>query len=261
MLDRGLSNQYLEDPEEDEYGTMTELHGFRNSFGYHDHATFCVLEFNLRALIPLLSGVHIVNVNFGVRSSLDVENRRGRLRHYVHKMHIAHVFSRVGKNIWPAMLDLGSYTYAQLAMLMPRGLQPLTYLMDSGRSKLSAPNWQILEPVHRLKGTRSKTAYYGYTSEGGLARTGIWIEANCDLTSIVALDAALRRLWVTGRRVQVINPMEQPFSVVRDLNNLYAPLSFAPVVQESSISVQLMVGGSHTLGQGHADRVYAVVAR
>ncbi|PKY01085.1 hypothetical protein P168DRAFT_292969 [Aspergillus campestris IBT 28561] len=263
MLDGGLSNQYLGYPEEDDWSAMTKLCGFRNSFGHHDHAAFCLPGFNLRALTPLLSGFHIINVNFGIQSSLDAENRRDRLRHYVHKMHIAHVFSCVGKNIWPDMLDLGGYTHAQLAILLPRGLQALTYLIDGGRSKLSAPNWQILEPVHRLKGTRSKTAYYGYTYVGEWAMHDSCVDVNNSLTSIAALDAALRKLWVTGGRVNVVNHMEQPFTAVRDLNNLYAPLSFAPVVQEGSsiISVQLHGADSHTLGQGHADRMYAVVAR
>jgi len=229
------------------------LISFRNSFGYSDAAVFALPDFNLRDVAPVLAGVHLVNVKYGVQSWFTPENRCNLLRHYVFKMHIAHVISMAGDNIWPDLVTLGGYQHFDLVVKLSSKLQPLTYLESGNRRLLASPNWQILESVGCLKDTDGHTAYYGYDIPGTWeVSDGCAVRLNSSTTSIPATDAAIRYAWMHRERIDVISLQREDFVVVCDLDGYYAPLSFAPVAKSESrsiVGVELSSGGR--LFHGH----------
>ncbi|CAI7650392.1 unnamed protein product [Penicillium bialowiezense] len=241
--------------------TLPPPAGFRNCFGYDDSCVFVLPKFSVRDITPVLAGVHRVNVQFGHQSSLNAQNRRERLRHYIAKMHVAHILTVVGENVWPDILDIGLVEHWQLVVKMPKGLQPMTYLEDASRYKLDAPNWQILESVSRLKGTNPTTAYHGYNSSGtwDLSQEG-HVHINNMATSCAALDSCLRVTWMWGDKVDAGSLMP-----VRDTSGLIAPLGFAPIVKSSDgpmvDGVSLIWDDINDLGRGRTCTDVTVISR
>nr|BDQ13831.1 coat protein [Diaporthe alternavirus 1] len=239
-----------------------ELAGFRNSFGYSDTATMGLPRFSVAAIAPLVAGIHEIVAVPPADTTFTDDNWRAKTRHYVSKLHVAHVFTCAERHVWPDGLDTWPFDHRAVVASMPKKLQPLAYLVNAHRGQLAASNWQILEAVHRFKGTGKSTAYYSYDVRGEWRpdKYGV-VHVNEATTAIAALDAAVRLTWNLNGTLDADGVARDAFSPVRDLNGLYAPLAFAPIARRNRRlgGVRLAAGvGMDALGKG-ANTTYDTV--
>ncbi|PHH66786.1 hypothetical protein CDD81_5918 [Ophiocordyceps australis] len=206
-----------------------ELVRFRNSFGFDDAATLALPVFDLMRVVPLIAGLHTLAKIATAPTSVDDACVRTRLRGYVAKMHICHQFVFAERNIWPEDLNDMPFNHATHVAKLPKGLQPLAYVVDPQRQWLSAANWQLLDTAYRLKGASRKTAYIGFDVPGTwVVSNNGEVLINDSKTSVPALDAAVRSTWQNGGTIN-LDANRPVFAPIIDNHGNYAALGFAPV--------------------------------